>query len=259
MVVSPEPFPEGPNTLRFRYAGKRIVEKLGAGNYFCQSFGWYPTVSMGRPALTTNQFATRSDFDITLRVPKKFEALAVGVKVEEREEEDYRTTRWQSEIPLAVAGFAFGDYKIVTKKRGNTEIQIYANKEADDFLRWVPMFGGTGGYVDPTEAGETILAMQSINPARLAPEMVTEVGNSLQVMEHYFGPYPYKKLAVTNIPYGYGQGWPSLLYISMLSFLSSFQRNAIGVRDHVQLTDTFRAHETSHQWWGHAVGWKSYH
>jgi len=24
-------------------------------------------------------------------------------------------------------------------------------------------------------------------------------------------------------------------------------------------TDFFRAHESSHQWWGHRVGWKSYH
>ena len=25
------------------------------------------------------------------------------------------------------------------------------------------------------------------------------------------------------------------------------------------MTDFFRGHESSHQWWGHRVGWKSYH
>src|SRR5574341_2378314 len=41
--------------------------------------------------------------------------------------------------------------------------------------------------------------------------------------------------------------------------MDSTQRNALGIRDHVTLSDFFRAHESSHQWWGHAVGWKSYH
>jgi len=257
-VVSREPFAPGPQTLRFRYAGKRIVRKFGAGSYFCQSFGWYPSYGMGRYSLTNNEFAARSAFAITLRVPSKFMAVAVGTKVEEREEDQYRMTRWQSDIPLAVAGFAYGDYKLVTEKVGETQVEVYANKQADDAWR-TPMWGGTGGFVDPAGAGEALLAIQSINPARMAPEMANEVANSLRVMEKYFGPYPYKKLAVTNIPYSYGQGWPGLLYVSILSFLDSFQRNVFGVRDHVQLTDFFRAHETSHQWWGHAVGWKSYH
>ena len=89
--------------------------------------------------------------------------------------------------------------------------------------------------------------------------MATEIANSLRVMESFFGPYPYKKLAVCNIPYSYGQGWPSLLYLSALSFLDSTQRNALGIRDHSRITFAFRAHETSHQWWGHRVSWKSYH
>lgn len=65
--------------------------------------------------------------------------------------------------------------------------------------------------------------------------------------------------AVTNIPYSYGQGWPGLLYLSALSFLDSTQRNALGITDMTGITDFFRAHETSHQWWGHLVSWKSYH
>jgi aminopeptidase N len=89
------------------------------------------------------------------------------------------------------------------------------------------------------------------------------VGNSLQVFENYFGPYPYGKLAVTNIPWGYGQGWPSLLYVSSITFIDSTQRHVLfggrlSAADQLNITDRFRAHETSHQWWGHVVGWKSY-
>jgi aminopeptidase N len=205
---------------------------------------------MGRYSITNNHFAARTDFDLALRVPKKFVAVAVGTKAEEREEDQYRMTRWQSDIPLAVAGFAYGDYKLVTEKVGEMQVEVYANRQADDFIRTASAL---------TVGGEAHLALQSINPARMAPEIAREVANSVRVMERYYGPYPYKKLAVTNIPYSYGQGWPGLLYVSILSFLDSFQRNVFGIRDSVQLTDFFRAHETSHQWWGHAVGWKSYH
>ncbi len=261
VVVSSAPFPTGENHLRFEYAGERVIRKVGAGNYFCQSFGWYPTFSDGRSgaSLTRNQFAVRVDFDLTLRVPGEFLAVATGKKVDQVQQEDTYVTRWRSEIPLAAAGFAFGEYKVVTRQAGETSIEVYANKNPHDAFRSLPMVGGLGRFRNPTEVGPVLLALQSMNPSRLADEVAIEVGNSLQLMEKVFGPYPYSKLAVTNIPYAYGQGWPSLIYVSMLSFLDSFQRDAFGLRDHVQLTDTFRAHETSHQWWGHAVGWKSYH
>src|ERR1700723_2849682 len=50
-----------------------------------------------------------------------------------------------------------------------------------------------------------------------------------------------------------------MLYVWSGSFLDSTQRNAIGIHDQTAVTDFFRGHETSHQWWGHRVGWKSYY
>ena len=249
VVVSPDAIPEGRTQLHFAYHGKRVVRKVGSGNFFCRSFGWYPTYGSGRYTITTNQTAGKSDFEIILRVPKKYTAVAVGSKKDDRKEGDYRITRWTSDIPLKVAGFAYGDYRVVTEQSGETAIEIYANKRPDDFLQSVEMVTGAGSGV----------AMGSLSPSNMAKEMAVEIGNSLRVMEAYFGPYPYKKLAVSNIPYSYGQGWPSLLYLSALSFLDTTQRHNLGITDHVQLTDFFRAHETSHQWWGHVVGWKSYH
>ncbi|MFQ5817265.1 MAG: M1 family aminopeptidase, partial [Terriglobia bacterium] len=178
---------------------------------------------------------------------------------EDRKEKKYRVTRWQSELPLAVAGFAFGDYKVRTEAVGKIQVEVYANKRPDDALRGLEL---TVTPTLPGQIGPTApVALGSLAPGRLGKVMAAEVGNSLRLFEKYFGPYPYKKLAVTNIPanYSYGQGWPSLLYIWAASFLDSTQRHQLGIRDHVRLTDFFRAHETSHQWWGHAVGWKSYH
>ncbi len=239
--------------LNFRYTGKRVVRKEGSGTFFCQSYGWYPT----RPS----SFAARADFDITFRSPKKYELVATGDKISETTDGDWDISVWKSPIPLTVAGFAFGDYKVITEKVGDISVEIFANKEGDDVMKSIqtalnpsmPQQIGTGNLGGA--------AIGTLTPATLAKPMATEIGNTLRVFQNYFGPYPYKRLAVSSLPlaYSYGQGWPTLIYLWSLSFLDAQQRHTLGIRDHTQLTDFFRAHESSHQWWGHRVSWKSYH
>jgi aminopeptidase N len=102
-------------------------------------------------------------------------------------------------------------------------------------------------------------AVGNLNAAALGKTINVETENTLKVFQNYFGPYPYHQIAVTNIVGTYGQGWPGLLYLSWLMFLDSTQRHALGIKNQTQLTDFFRGHESSHQWWGQRVGWKSYH
>lgn len=250
-LVSDEPFPVGQFTLSFRYSGKNVVRKVGDGNFFCQSFGWYPSPTLGTNSLNSGVFADRAHFDITLRIPKKYQAVAVGERLEVKKDKKHEVSRWKSEIPLAVAGFAFGDYKTHVEMVGDTKIEVYANKRPDDSFRALEI-------MSDMRAGDQLI-LGSLAPSRLAKTMAIEVANTFLLMEQFFGPYPYRKLAVSNIPFAYGQGWPSLLYISQLSFLDGTQRHQLGITDHAGITDYFRAHETSHQWWGHIVGWKSYH
>src|SRR6185437_493408 len=127
---------------------------------------------------------------------------------------------------------------------------------ADDFLSSIQM------YLHPTLPGadpESGPAIGSLDPANTVKTVGIEIGNNLRVFQDYFGSFPFQRLAVTNIPYSYGQGWPMLLYLSVLSFLDETQRHVLGVTDQTGISDFFRAHEVSHQWWGHEVGWKSYH
>ena len=159
VVVSPEAFEQKPITLRIRYAGKRVVRKVGSGNFFCESFGWYPSYGSG-----LSSFADRSDFDITLRVPKKYTPVAVGTKMEDREENDYRITRWKSDLPLAVAGFAFGDYKTETATVGDTQVEIYANKQPDDVLRGIEIAAGGGARPGASAAPVAIGALSPSSP-----------------------------------------------------------------------------------------------
>ncbi len=247
-------------TLEFQYGGKRAVRRVGDGNYFCESFGWYPAIFAGE--LGVDEFAFRSDFELTFRSPKKYSLVATGRKVSETVEGNLRVTAWKSDIPLAAAGFAFGDYKIYTEKVGDIEVQVYANREPDDLLKSIQHIfddpardlarGPSGSHMQFAAIGE-------LTPAALAKTIGIETSNTLRVFQNYFGPYPYKQIAVTNIIGSYGQGWPGLLYLGWFTFLDSTQRNALGIKNQVGLTDFFRGHESSHQWWGHRVGWKSYH
>jgi hypothetical protein len=247
--------------LEFQYGGKRVVRRVGDGNYFCESFGWYPSAFGSEPGVET--FAFRSDFNLTFHNSKKYTLVATGNKVGETTGGKESITEWKSDIPLAVAGFAFGDYKITTEKVGDIEVQVYANKEPDDLLKSIQR-----SFDDPIAElargpdgahGQQTAAIGTLSPAALGKTMSAETANTLRVFQSYFGPYPYKHLAVSNIIGSYGQGWPGLLYLAWFTFLDSTQRNAMGIKNQVQVTDFFRGHESSHQWWGHRVGWKSYH
>jgi hypothetical protein len=264
-VALKEPAQIGRNeVIEFQYGGKHVVVKVGGGNYFCQSFGWYPTAFASE--LGVDEFAFRSNFDLTFRNPKKYSLVATGNKVSDSVDGKELVTNWKSEIPLAAAGFAFGDYKIITEKVGDVEVQVYANREPDDLLRSIQnaadsslrdLAQGPGG--PGSGGGHATLALGTLTPAALGKTISIETANTLRVFESYFGPYPYKQLAVTNIIGSYGQGWPGLLYLGWFTFLDSTQQHELGMKNQVGLTDFFRGHESSHQWWGHRVGWKSYH
>lgn len=249
-VVLPEAGRAGQSEdLQFDYSGKRVVTKVGSSNYFCQSFGWYPA--------RNNSFAARADFEIKFHSPKKYTLVATGSKTGESQEGDWSVTTWKSDIPLAVAGFAYGDFKLQSEKAGTIDINIYANKEPDQYMQQI--LNETQNTLPDEYGPKATMPLGNLSPAALVKPMATEVANTVRLFEKYFGPFPYQQLAVTNIPYFYGQGWPGLLYLSSLSFLDSTQRNQFGIKDQIQLKDFFRAHESSHQWWGHKVGWKSYH
>ena len=239
-VVLPAPTQSGQaRTFTIHYAGKRVIRQVGPGNYFAQSFGWYPS-RIGNSQ--GDEFAGRYDYHLRFRCPKQDTLVATGNKTSDTIDGKDRVTEWKSDIPLTVAGFAYGDYKVVTEKVGDVEVQVFANLEPDD------QFANISGR-----------GLGNMSADVMAPRIAQEMGNSIRTFEKYFGPYPYKQLAVTNIPFGYGQGWPGLIYLSIYTFLDNTQIHMLFGQNNPRLTEFFRAHETSHQWWGHRVGWKSYH
>jgi len=75
--------------------------------------------------------------------------------------------------------------------------------------------------------------------------ILAELNNSVRYFSALFGPYPYRRFGATFHPYQFGQGFPTMLMLPKSDRESSF-------------TYSFIAHETSHQWWGDLVAWRSY-
>lgn len=75
--------------------------------------------------------------------------------------------------------------------------------------------------------------------------MLAELGNCLRYFSALFGTYPYASFGAVYQPRGFGEGFPTLLLLAPSDYATS--RNF-----------SFIAHETSHQWWGDVVAWRSY-
>jgi aminopeptidase N len=100
-------------------------------------------------------------------------------------------------------------------------------------------------------------------PSAMAEATIAETTNALRTFTHFFGPAPYSRIAITQQPqFNFGQSWPGLIYLPVSAFLDSTTRwmmigqSAFGFADFIQVVTP---HEVAHQWWGHIVGWSSYH
>ncbi|MGH9535452.1 MAG: M1 family aminopeptidase [Terriglobales bacterium] len=251
--------PTGPFAIELRYSGKYVIQRVGDGNFFCRSFGWYPSDPFGAPF-------QRAVFRLSFTVPKKDTVVATGRLLSNQVAQGKRTEEFASTIPLTVAGFALGQYRLkeqaVEADGKRVEVKVFTNTQPDDVFRGIAtqqdLPPGIGSPED-TGGGQLAPGLANLNALALQPLVLQEVSNALRFFSFYFGPYPYPTLAVTNIPGDYGQGWPGLLYLSSLSFLDDTQLHELGFGEATlrQLSNTFRAHETSHQWWGHVVSWNS--
>jgi aminopeptidase N len=223
----------------FEYQGDKVVSKEGGGNFAVGAReSWYPNV---------NAFHDHARFDLTFRVPKAYTLVSVGKQVKEWTEKDIACSQWVSEIPLAVAGFNYGTFKkkTITDSVLGITIEGYATTEAPDYIR--EMRESTTGNMAPSALMEGTLI---------------EAQNSLRVYSNWFGKSEFDRIAITQQPqFGFGQSWPSLVYLPMLAYLDSTQRfKLLGINNKVTaFVNEVTAHEVAHQYWGHMVGWSSYH
>jgi aminopeptidase N len=85
----------------------------------------------------------------------------------------------------------------------------------------------------------------------------------MQVCTLFFGKGPYENVYITEQPnFNFGQSWPNLVYLPISAYIDSTQRWMMFGHIDTKFTGFVQEvtpHEVAHQWFGHAVGWASYH
>jgi hypothetical protein len=238
-AILPEAPPLGKElTVRVEYAGDKVLEQAGEGSYYVGArTSWYPNL---------NGFGERALYDLTFKVPKRYKVVSVGTLKEESIEQDLAVSHWITPLPVAVAGFNYGEYQRVDLPDEITGYKIsgYYIKELPDNLR---------GY----------RALESMAPHSMTKYALEQARAELQVCSLYFGKSPYDEIYVTEQPnFNFGQSWPYLVYLPISAYTDSTQRWMLFGSINSKFTGFVQEvtpHEVSHQWWGHAVGWASYH
>jgi len=248
-------------TITTVYSGKEAVRNEGGGNYFpIARDSWYPNNPTG-------ELGEYTAYDMTFRIPKGMKIAATGSLVSESNEGGQSITVWKSDAPQTVAGFNFGRFKTQETKLTKPEylVQSLANEEPPDWVKSLlrdaspdhdlPVLRGAGDVFEGPQ-----VAMGTMSTTGMIKHALAEGQLSLQLYTDYFGPTPYKRLAMTQqTACGFGQSWPALVWLPICSFFDATVRHNLGIdwgdRGYWKVV---APHEVAHQWWGHTVGFASY-
>ena len=225
-------------SIHVEYAGDKVLEEAGEGSFYVSArTSWYPNL---------NGFGEKALYDLTFKVPKQYKVISVGQLKGESIEQDLAVSHWITPIPVAVAGFNYGEYQRLDLPDEITGYKIsgYYLSELPDNLR-----------------GSR--ALQSLAPRAMTKYALEQTRAQLQICSLYFGKSPYDEIYITEQPnFNFGQSWPNLVYLPISAYTDSTQRWMLFGQINSKFTGFVQEvtpHEVSHQWWGHAVGWASYH
>jgi Peptidase family M1 domain len=269
-VILPEPATPGrPFRLEFEYHGD-VITDMGNGVLYVGAHGsWYPNLGLSQPA----------SYDLTFEYPDNLTLVATGRRVQESEGDGFRRSHWVSDGPLPVAGFNLGPYDVATRDVDSVRVSVYATPEAEASLerRYLAAQEALRAAEQPARVGvlgaegaapfgrpgvpSAPPALPPLTPASLVGKVADTTANTISYLEKIFGPFPYPRLAIAQIPGDFGQGWPELIYLPTLAFLPSDILGELSVNaESSDIEDRATIeHEIAHQWWGNVVGWSTYH
>jgi len=228
-------------SITVEYTGDKVLEEAGEGSFYVSArTSWYPNL---------NGFGERALYDLTFKVPHKYKVISVGKLESESKEQDFAVSHWVTPTPVAVAGFNYGDYNKVEMPD-----EITGYKISGYYLTELP--NALQGYKERA-------FLQSMAPASMTKYALSQTRAQMQLCSHYFGKSPYEDIYITEQPnFNFGQSWPNLVYLPISAYMDSTQRWMLFGRINDKFTGFVQEvtpHEVAHQWWGHAVGWASYH
>jgi hypothetical protein len=261
-VILAKPLAAGEKfTIVTTYSGKDAVSNEGNGNYFPAPRArdsWYPN----DPSQAFGGFA---DYDLTFHIPKGMRMTATGTLVSETTEGDRNVTVWKSEVPQTVAGFNFGNFNVLEAKitKPDYVVQSYANKEPPLWVKNLLRRANGEDNLEVTHdyiGGHADVALGNMNTTPMQKKALADGEISMELYADYFGPIPFKRLAMTQqTACDFGQSWPTLVWLPICSFYDNTVRHQLGLdRGDRGYWKTVAPHEVAHQWWGNRVGFSSY-
>jgi aminopeptidase N len=238
-AILPKPVEQGKeSSITVQYEGDKVLENAGEGSFYVQArSSWYPNL---------NGFGERALYDLTYKVPRRYTVISVGKLQGESVEGDYAVSHWITPKPVAVAGFNYGDYKKIEIPDTVTGYKI------------------TGYYLTELPYNlQRFSILKTMAPLSATKYVLDQTRAQLQLCTYYFGKSPYDEIAITEQPdFNFGQSWPNLVYLPISAYTDSTQRwMMFGQIDSKfsGFVQEVTPHEVAHQWWGHSVGWASYH
>ncbi len=258
-VILPKPLEVGKTIkLTVEYDGNGALEDAGNGNFILLPRStWYPN----NPSAN---FGDRAAFDLTFRYPKKYVMVGIGSRVGmPTTEGDTNISKWSSEgIEMAVAGFNYGNFKETQIKDSATDLglEVFANKTLPGGMNSAIQARKLASIEEKVDLREDTL--DSATTTNGSDKVLNQAQDATRIFTAFFGKLPYKRIAMTQQPAGnFGQAWGTLVFMPYTAYFDQTQIvEMYGARGG---TDNFwkevAAHEVAHQWFGHTVGWTSYH
>jgi len=256
-LVFPRPLQTGQETvLHFVYAGD-VLSEAGGGLLYVGARGtWYPNLGL-----------IMSNFDLEFHYPPGWTLVATGTRAQEPASEPSphpeaeQVSCWVSDRPIPVAGFNLGKYERAVAHAGDVIVETYAASGVERAFPKAPPEAVVPALPSRPGTGETpiLITPPPPSPAHNAQAVADQSARAIEFYARRFGPYPYRELSLTQMPGALSQGWPSLIFLSSLSFLSPVERSHLHMSPmQATLDETVVAHETAHQWWGDLITWGSY-
>ncbi len=251
-VILPKPLNAGEKlTITTAYAGKDAVQNEGGGNYYpVARYNWYPNTRLG-------EFA---EYEMRFSVAKNMKMAATGTLISEANEGDQYISSWKSSGPQTVAGFNFGNFKQQeTKLDDGYSVESLTNKEPPAIVQSIKAAADSPiPSLNGSHMGVPV-ALGNMDTTVLMKKALAEGELSMKLYTSFFGPEPYKRVALTQqTAMNYGQSWPGLVYLPITYFFDSTTRHGLGMDDPRGYFKIVGPHEVAHQWWGHTVTWNSY-
>ena len=229
------------HAISVEYVGDKVLANAGNGSYYVSARdSWYPNL---------NGFGEKALYDLTFKVPPSNVVISIGKLEGQSTEAGFAVSHWVTPVPVAVAGFNYGQYKKIDYPDDITHYQL-----SGYYLSDLP------NSLQPYSHSAFLSAM---SPTAMTKYALDQTRAQMQVCTLFFGKAPYDNVNITEQPnFSFGQSWPNLVYLPISAYIDSTQRWMLFGQINSKFTGFVQEvtpHEVAHQWFGHGVGWASYH